>query len=115
MAEVTTCSDFAAGAKSLQSCPTLCNPIDGSPPGSPVPGIPQARTLEWVAISFSNACDPMDCSLPGSSVQGICQASVLEWGAIAFSMESDRTGFKFWLCHLLEFPFLQNGYKISIL
>ena len=41
--------------KSLQSCPTLCNPIDGSPPGSPVPGILQARTLEWVAISFSNA------------------------------------------------------------
>ena len=45
----------AAAAKSLQSCPTLCNPIDGSPPGSPVPWILQARTLEWVAISFSNA------------------------------------------------------------
>ena len=44
----------AAAAKSLQSCLTLCNPIDGSPPGSPVPGILQARTLEWVAISFSN-------------------------------------------------------------
>ena len=42
-------------AKSLQSCPTLCDPIDGSPPGSPVPGILQARTLEWVAISFFNA------------------------------------------------------------
>ena len=42
-------------AKSLQSCPTLCNPIDGSPPGSTIPGILQARTLEWVAISFSNA------------------------------------------------------------
>ena len=70
----------AAAAKSLQSCPTLCDPIDGSPPGSPVPGILQARTLEWVAISFSNAwewkvkgkslswlsdhMDPMDCSLP---------------------------------------------------
>ena len=47
--------DAAAAAKSLQSCPTLCDPIDGSPPGSPVPGILQARTLEWVAISFSNA------------------------------------------------------------
>ena len=46
----------AAAAKSLQSCPTLCDPIDGSPPGSPIPGILQARTLEWVAISFSNAC-----------------------------------------------------------
>ena len=45
----------AAAAKSLQSCPTLCDPIDGRPPGSPVPGILQARTLEWVAISFSNA------------------------------------------------------------
>ena len=45
----------AASAKSLQSCPTLCDSIDGSPPGSPVPGILQARTLEWVAISFSNA------------------------------------------------------------
>ena len=45
----------AAAAKSLQSCPSLCDPIDGSPPGSPVPGILQARTLEWVAISFSNA------------------------------------------------------------
>ena len=45
----------AAAAKSLQSCPTLCDPIDGSPPGSPVPGILQARILEWAAISFSNA------------------------------------------------------------
>ena len=46
---------LAAAAKSRQSCPTLCDPIDSRPPGSPVPGIPQARTLEWVAISFSNA------------------------------------------------------------
>ena len=45
----------AAAAKLLQLCPTLCDPTDGSPPGSPVPGILQARTLEWVAISFSNA------------------------------------------------------------
>jgi len=44
-----------AAAKLLQSCPTLCDPVDGSPPGSPVPGILQARTLEWVAISFTNA------------------------------------------------------------
>ena len=93
----------AAAAKSLQSCPTLCDPIDSSPPGSPVPGILQARTLEWVAISFSNAgkwkvkgksllCltlrDPMDCSPLGSSVHGIFQARVLEWGAIAFSEQS---------------------------
>ena len=96
----------AAAAKSLHSCPTLCDPIDGSPPGSPVPGILQARTLEWVAISFSNAwkwkvksesevtqsfptlSDPIDCSLPGSSVHGIFQARVLEWDAIAFSSPS---------------------------
>ena len=94
-------SAAAAAAKSLQSCPTLCDPIDGSPPGSPVPGILQARTLEWVAISFSSACmkvksesevtqscptlsDPMDCSLPGSSLHRIFQARVLEWVAIAF-------------------------------
>ena len=51
----TVAAAAAAAAKSLQSCPTLRDPIDGSPPGSPVPGILQARTLEWVAISFSNA------------------------------------------------------------
>ena len=87
-------------AKSLQSCPTLCDPIDSSPQGSPVPGILKARTLEWVAISSSKvkvkresevtqSCptfsDPMDCTLRGSSVHGIFQARVLEWGAIQFS------------------------------
>ena len=91
----------AAAAKSLQSCPTLCDPIDGSPRGSPIPGILQARTLEWVAISFSNAwkwkvkvkslsqvrlSDPMDCSLPSSPIHGIFQARVLEWVTIAFSV-----------------------------
>ena len=88
----------AAAAKLLQSCSTLYDPIDGSPTGSPIPGILQARTLEWVAISFFNAwkwkvkmkscptpSNPMDCSLPGSSTHGIFQARVLEWGAIAFS------------------------------
>ena len=52
---VAAAAAAAAAAKSLQSRPTLCDPIDGSPPGSPVSGILQARTLEWVAISFSNA------------------------------------------------------------
>ena len=52
--QVSMCA-AAAAAKSLQLCLTLCGPIDGSPPGSPVPGILQARTLEWVAIAFSNA------------------------------------------------------------
>ena len=91
---------YVAVAKSLQSCPTLCDPIDGSPPGSPIPGILQARTLEWVAIlqcmkvkserevvqSCPTLSDPMDYSLPGSSIHGIFQARVLEWGAIAFSI-----------------------------
>ena len=91
----------AAAAKSLQSCSTLCYPIDGSPPGSPVPGIFQARLLEWVAFpspmhesekrsrSVAQSCptlsDPMDCSLPGCSNHGLFKARVLEWGAIAFS------------------------------
>ena len=52
---VSTAAAATAAAKSLQSCPTLCDPIDGSPPGSAIPGILQARILEWVAISFSNA------------------------------------------------------------
>ena len=95
-----SCIIAIAAAKSLQSCPTLCDPIDGRPSGSPVPGILQARTLEWVAISFSNVwkwkvkvkllsrvrlSDPVDCSLPGSSIHGVFQARVLEWGVIAFS------------------------------
>ena len=94
---------LVCAAKSLQSYPTLCDPIDSSPSGSPIPGILQARTLEWVAISFSNAwkksesevaqscptlSDPMDCSLPGTSIHGIFQARVLEWGAIAVSLTS---------------------------
>ena len=56
----------AAAAKSLQSCPTLCDHIDGSPPGSPIPGILQARTLEWVAISFSKVIY-IPAKLPGDS------------------------------------------------
>ena len=54
-AAACTAAAVAAAAKSLQSCPTLCDPIEGSPPGFPIPGILQARTLEWVAIAFSNA------------------------------------------------------------
>ena len=53
--QITAAAVAAAAAKPLQSCPTLCDPIDSSPPGSLIPGILQARTLEWVAISFSNA------------------------------------------------------------
>ena len=85
----------AAAAKSPQSCLTLCDPIDGSPPGSAIPGIRQGRTLAGchfllqcmkvkseseVAQSCPTLCDPMDCSLPGSSAHGIFQARVLELG-----------------------------------
>ena len=90
----------AAATKSLQSCPTLCDPIDGSPPGSLVPGILSKNT--GVGCHFLLQCrkvksesetaqscltlrNPMDCSPPGSSVHGIFQARVLEWGATVFS------------------------------
>ena len=83
-----------------QSCPTLCDHMNCSLPGSSIHEIFQARILEWIAISFSKRnyrkkesevaqscptlCDPMDCSLPGSSIHGILQARVLEWVAISF-------------------------------
>ena len=92
----------AAAAKSLQWCPTLCDPIDVSPPGSPVPGMDSPGKNIGVGCHFLLQCmkvksesevaqscltlqDPMDCSLPGSSVHGIFQARGLEWSAIAFS------------------------------
>ena len=90
----------AAAAKSLQSWPTLCDPIDSSPPGSGIPGILQARTLEWVAISLlqcmkensesevAQPCltlsDPMDCSPPGSSIHGMLQARY--WSGLPFTL-----------------------------
>ena len=94
----------AAAAKSLQLCPTLCDPLDGSPPGSPVPEIlsPDKNTgvgchflLRRMKVKSESEVDQssptlsnlMDCSLPGSSVHGIFQARVLEWGAIAFSRQ----------------------------
>ena len=60
-----------AAAKSLQSYPTLCDPIDGSPPGSPVPGVLQARILEWVAISFSNVCSKQKLDYGNPSFQSL--------------------------------------------
>ena len=93
----------AAAAKSLQSCPTLCDPIDGSPPGSPVPGF--SRQEHWsglpfpspmheseserkVAQSCSTLSDPVDCSPAGPSVHGISQARILKWVAITSSRGS---------------------------
>ena len=98
-----------AAAKSLQSCPTLCNPIDGSPPGSHPWDSPGKNTgvgchfllqcmkvkrESEVAQSCPTLSDPMDCSLPGSSVHGIFQARVLVWAAIAFSDDKPRQHIK---------------------
>ena len=91
---------LAAAAKSLQSCPALCNPIDGShqaPPslgfsrqehwsGLPFPSpMHESEKWKWSHSVMSDSSDPTDCSPPGSSIHGIFQARVLEWGAIAFS------------------------------
>ena len=105
----------AAAAKSLQSCPTLCDPIDSSPPGSPVPGILQARTLEWVAISFSNAwkwkvkvkslspvrllATQWTAVYQAPLSMGFSQARVLEWGAITFSTSSPLATIKYSLAN----------------
>ena len=100
----------AAAAKSLQLRPTLCDPIDGSPTGSPVPGISpgkntgvgchfllqcmKVKSESEVAQSCPILCDPMDCSPPGSSVHGIFQARVLEWNDIAFSEDMQEACLK---------------------
>ena len=94
----------AAAAKSLQSCPTLCDPTDGSPPGFPIPGILQARTLEWVAMIrrrlMTRSTYPCESESPQSCptlfdamdyrVHGILQARILEWVAFSFSRGSFR-------------------------
>ena len=112
----------AATAKSLQSCLTLRDPIDGSPPGSPIHGILQVRTLEWVAISFSIAWKwkvkvkllshvwlfVTPCSLPGSSIHGIFQVRVLEWGAIAFSENCHMTQQSYCWSYTLRKPELRE-------
>ena len=123
-------SAAAAAAKSLQSCPTLCDPIDGSPPGSPIPGILQAR-LPGLGCHFLLQCmkvesevvqscptlsDPTDCSLPGSSVHGILQERVLEWGAIAFSWHSEDLQMgqlmEFWI-EKESFPYRLNFQQVE--
>ena len=103
---------IAAAAKSLQLCPTLYDPIDGSPPGSPVPGILQARTrvgchflLQFMKVkserevsqSCPTLCNPMDCSPLDSSVHGILQARILGWVAISFSRGSSQSGDQTWV------------------
>ena len=90
----------AATAKSLQSCPTLCDPIDGSPPGTPVPGILQVRVLEWVAISFSNT---WKWKVKVKSLSHV-RPSATPWTAAlqappskGFSRQEDWSGVAFWL------------------
>ena len=114
------CMKVKSESEVAQSCPTLRDPMDCSPPGSSIHGIFQARVLEWGAIAFSThvypvptkfsvpcimkvkvlvtqlcptLCDPMDCSPPGSSVHGILQARILEWTAIpSFPTQGANTG-----------------------
>ena len=96
---------LSTAAKLLQSCPTLCDPIDGSPPGSRPWDSPgkntgvgchfllqcmKVKSEREVAQSYPTLCNSMDCSLPGSSIHRIFQARVLEWGAIAFSVPKYR-------------------------
>ena len=99
--QVSLCEP-AAAAKSLQSCPSLCDPTDGSPPGSPrpwdspgkntgvgyhfLPRCMKVKSESKVGQSCLTLSDPMDCSLSGSFVHGISQARALGWGAIAFSV-----------------------------
>ena len=108
----------AAAAKSLQSCPTLCDPIDGSPPGSAAPGILQARTLEWVAIfllqcmkvksesevvqSCLTLSDPMGCSLPGSSVHGISRQEYWSGLSLPSPIPGTRGHIFYMKLHLLQ-------------
>ena len=105
-------SAAAAAAKSLQSCPTLCDPIDGSPPGSPVPGILQARTLEWVAISFSNAwkwkvkVKSLSCVRPSATPWTAAYQAPLSMG---FSRQEYWSGVplpspRHWVCMALNYP-----------
>ena len=124
-------SSSAAAAKSLQSCLTLCDPIDGSPPGSTVPGILHARTrvgchflLQCMKVksesevvqSCPTLSDPTDCSLPGSSIHGILQARVLEWGAIPFSWHSEDLQMgqlmEFWI-EKESFPYRLNFQQVE--
>ena len=111
----------AAAAKSRQSCPTLCDPIDGSPPGSPVPGILQARTLEWVAISFSNEgkwkakVKSLSCvRLFTTPWTAAYQARVLESVAISFSNAwkwkvKVKSLSRVWLLRPWDFPGKSTG------
>ena len=98
-------SSLAAAAKSLQSCLTLCDPIDGSPPGSPVPGILQARTLEWVAISFSNACKwkvkVKSLSRVRPSARGNHYYQILGWPSVDASHVNIGIYLHIWICKFL--------------
>ena len=100
----------AAAAKSLQSCPTLCDPIDGSPRGSPIPGILQARTLEWIAISFSNA---WKWKVKLKSLSGV-QLLATPWTAAHQAPPS--TGFSRQECWSgVPLPSLYNNYRWNII
>jgi len=100
-----------------QSCPTLRDPMDCSPPGSSVHGIFQARVLEWGAITFSTCptlYDPIDCSLSDFSIYGIFQARVLEWVAISFCRGSSQHRNRTRVSHIVGSRFTVEAEKIMI-
>ena len=101
----------AAAAKSLQSCPTLCDPIDGSPPGSPVPGILQARTLEWGAIAFSNQDEEISIGqwmILGEWINKLSYSLILEYYSEGMNMQQHEESQK----HDMEWkkPYKKNAY-----
>ena len=135
-AKILFCAAAPATAKSLQSCPTLCDPIDGSPSGSPVPGnspgkntgvgchfllqCTEVKSESEVTQSCPTPSDPMDHSLPGSSIYGIFQARVLQWGAIAFSIfcangTQMRGLHKMWLSFLSQYCLVSEGESRSVM
>ena len=119
----------AAAAKSLQSCLTLCDPIDGSPSGSIIPGILQARTLEWVAISFSNACKrkvkvkllsrvrllatPWTAAHQAPPSMGFYRQEYWSGGAIAFSLLWPKIQKSWFLILSLTIPITNDTYNIA--
>ena len=113
------CMKVKSESEVAQSCPTLCDPVDGSPPGSPVPGkntgvgchfllqCMKVKSESEVAQSCLTLSNPMDCSLPGSSVHGIFQVRVLEWGAILTALGHTKRA-----CY--DEPVLHNNGKAYI-
>ena len=111
------CMKVKSQSEVSQSCPTLSDPMDCSPPGYSVHGIFQARVLEWGAITFSmcpTLYDPIDCSLLGFSIYRIFQARILEWVAISFCRGSSQHRNQTWVFHIAGRHFTIEAEKIMM-